>query len=175
MQLGVALRRRGFKVVGPKPGPDFLVEDELGRIWIEAVTTREGAPRKPDTILAFEPGVAADVPNDGYVLRLTSVMEEKRKKFLQYRENDWVQPNDRCIIAVCNGMPGSHIVTYQHALRAVFPLGHQYVSIDRKTMKTVGEGYTYQDSLEPVAASKPAIKKTAFVADDWPQISAMLF
>ena len=41
--LGVALRRSGFTLAAPKPGPDFLTHDCEGSVWIEAVVTQSGA------------------------------------------------------------------------------------------------------------------------------------
>jgi hypothetical protein len=175
MQLGVALRRKGMNPSAPKPGPDFLVLDGQQKIWIEAVVFNSGSETNHDRIAPFDMNRAQYVPHDAYSLRISSVVDRKRKKFVEYRAAGFVGQNDRCVIAVCCAIGGGHIAGSMDAIRAVYPLGPQTITINRETAEVVRRGYAYQGSLERQEAGKKPIPKTAFLDPLYAETSGILY
>jgi hypothetical protein len=176
MQLGVALRRRGLSTSRPKSGPDFLVEDDQGKIWIEAIVATSGVTGKLSWVPPFQDGVAQNVPVERYILRLTTAMEEKRKKRNKDLEKGkTVKMGDRFIIAVCAAVGSSHFVTARNALQAVFPMGHQQVNVDLRTNEFSDGGFSYRDAIARADPGAVPISTTAFLDPKYAGISALLF
>ncbi len=178
MQLGFALRCKGLNLSSPKPrkgGPDFLVQDASGKIWVEAVVATSGDRSNLDRIVPFEVNCVSDVPNDGYVLRIASVLDRKRRQIETYRDEGLIAAHDRCVIAVCAAIGSSHFVSAMHAVRAVYPVGYPNVTLDRETMKIVGRGHSYQGELMRQGSDRTPIPTTAFLDQTWSGISGVLF
>ena len=104
--------QHGYSLSCPKRkklgGPDILVEYGDFRIWIEAVTATNGAPTKPDSLAKPERGQEEyTIPDERIILRYTTALYEKHKKYLEYRAQGIVTESDAYVIAV-NGFPLSY-------------------------------------------------------------------
>lgn len=81
MYVGNALLDAGHNLIAPKPGPDFGIELNGQRIWIEAVAATAGDPCKPDSVVQPKPGpdglISGYVPQDQIVLRCTTAIHSK--------------------------------------------------------------------------------------------------
>jgi hypothetical protein len=180
MYLGCSLLEMGLALKRSDPGPDLLIEHDAGRIWIEAITPTAGdttsADRVPDLIPISEGGSAQTVPVDKIILRYTAALEEKRLKFVAYRRKGMVAEGDICVIAIS----GAHLAprggygdTVPYIVRAVLPFGNLYVSLDRKSLEVVDQGYTLQESIKK--ASGTAIPTTAFLDGEYAGIAGVVF
>ncbi len=130
------LRAQGYEPMGvTKPagqnGPDFRIEHAGRTIWIEAVVPGpqgiSGAYLQP---LALGGEISLKTkPNDEIVLRLTSVIADKRLKLDNYREKGIIGANDCTVIAVnicrlLGGDPdGNGISQWPFSMEALFPIG----------------------------------------------------
>ncbi|MEL6232897.1 MAG: hypothetical protein AAFR46_00680 [Pseudomonadota bacterium] len=84
-----------------KDGPDFLVEDVGGRVWIEAVTFEHGSDANPDRVpeLVYD-GKIRKVPVAEVELRISQAFDVKSKKVKKYIEGGLVNRDDRVLIAI---------------------------------------------------------------------------
>src|ERR1051325_8261226 len=110
-------------------GPDFCVEIESQRIWIEAVVpSPEGIPASWLEPPTHEPRVRSK-PDAERVLRCTSVIADKQRKFAHYLETGIVEPHDVTVVAVniCRlsdwDVDGCGISQLPLTMEAVFPIG----------------------------------------------------
>lgn len=99
-------------------GPDFLVQDEYGKIWIEATALKCGNEDKPDSVPEIkraeivmlskdsverkEP-IAHQVPVDSIELRITTAMSSKIGQLHKYLKKGIVAKDDRVLIAINTG------------------------------------------------------------------------
>lgn len=104
LYLCCALTRKGFKPVtiahGKSGGPDFLVELDGSRIWIEAICPEPGDSNAPDSAECVDFGFA---PINEMTLRCTSALQAKLEKYRNYAKKGVVAPADLRIIAVSTG------------------------------------------------------------------------
>jgi hypothetical protein len=126
--LGCSLRNH-ITAAG-QHGPDFCVDHQGRTIWIEAtVPSPEGIPadwleppRKGECRLKTK-------PDQQRVLRCTSAIDAKQKKFVEYRAKGIVGGGDCAVIAVniCRlsdwDVDGSGISQLPLLMEAVFPMG----------------------------------------------------
>ncbi len=143
---------RGYSVSCPKGGgPDILLELNRRRIWMEAVTLTNGQPGKPDSLIeprapaTSEPEEADEsgsLPEERIVLRYTSAIREKYRKYLCYLRKDYVQKNDAYVIAVNSARLAyrwvSADIDQPRFLKAVYPIGELELLWDRKARKIAG-------------------------------------
>jgi len=96
-------QQHGYSVSCPKyntGGPDICVEHGDFCIWIEAVTATDGDSTKADSAIKPELVQGDIVPDEKIILRYTTAIYEKHKKYLEYRAKGTVAKNDAYIIAV---------------------------------------------------------------------------
>ncbi len=103
MQLAVALRRAGFKLEAPKPGPDFLTYDGQNKVWIEAVIAEPG--NGADLVPGAPFITVVDAPEDKIILRITNALDSKIKKLAEYIAGGIIEKSDRYVIALCAAIP----------------------------------------------------------------------
>lgn len=111
-------------------GPDFCVNHKGQKIWIEAIApSPEGIPTD-----WLEPHRNGEIkvktkPDKERVLRCTSAIDTKQKKFAEYRDKGIVGENDCVMIAVnfCRlsdwDIDGNGISQLPLVMEAVFPIG----------------------------------------------------
>jgi hypothetical protein len=129
------LRANGYAVrntvrASGQQGPDFCVEHQGQRIWIEAtVPAPDGIPA--DWLAPPRSGVVVvkSKPDAERVLRCTSAIVDKRDKFAEYRAKGIVGDDDCTVIAVniCRlsswDFDGSGISQLPLVMEALFPVG----------------------------------------------------
>ena len=127
MYLASHLLNQG-KVLVPKDaraqsGPDILIEEEGRRIWIEAVSPTPGAAENPDKVTPLQVDEEVhNVPAAPLLLRVTSQLYDKSKKFGQYRNNGIVAQGDLCIIGInCGDMEGFEVLGASYIANAFYP------------------------------------------------------
>jgi hypothetical protein len=126
--MGYALR--GSVTAAGQHRPDFCLSYQDRTIWIEAIVpSPEGIP--PDWLEAPSPGVlrVKTKPDQQRVLRCTSAIYDKQKKFAEYRSKGIVGEYDCTVIAVniCQlsdwDIDGCGISQLPLLMEAVFPIG----------------------------------------------------
>jgi len=182
MYLTCALLQHGqqhsYSVCCPKPkktgGPDILVEHGNHRIWIEAVVATDGDATKADSVTKPELAQGYTVPDEKMVLRYTTAIYEKHKKYLEYRSKGIVAADDSYVIAV-NGSPLSYRWAQPEIpriLEAVFPIGPIEVTLDRKTAKIVEVGHQFRPIVYKNTGGE--VSTEFFVNNQYCGISAIL-
>ena len=149
-------------------GPDFLLEAEGCRVWIEVICP--GPSGVPSSWLQLQLNVATSMPHEEILLRWTSAIKEKTDKLVGslegepgYLQKGLVAHGDVYVIAV-NGVRLRHgpfpsltgISQFPFAAEAVFPIGPYQVRIDNESLEVVGSGHQHRIALnKPNGASVP--------------------
>lgn len=165
--LGHELLEAGLALRPSHNGPDFLLEHEGRKIWIEVICPQPSGI--PAEWLAQPTGKAFDYPHDATLLRWTSAIKEKAEKLLGnpakelkgYIDKGVVGEKDAYVIAVnaCL-LRGPHfpsitgISQFPYAVEAAFSIGPLTIYIDRNTLQASGSGHQH----------RPIIKKPNGVA-----------
>ena len=188
MYLTVTLIRSGFvpKRVG-NTGPEFFIEVEARRFWVEAIAP--GAGDGIDRVPGFPPGTVFDNPkeqDDGYsvavfdnpneqvILRYTNALAEKHAKYLNDIQKGIINQDDGYILAInCRGIPHARFGSViPYALQAFLSLGPLTVAFDPISSKTTNRYFTKR---EYVGKSKGTqIPTTAFLDPTYSGISAII-
>ena len=167
---------RGYRVCCPKPGPDILLEYGGRRVWIEAVTATNGTAGLPDSVVEPNPDGSCKIPEEKIVLRYTSSMREKYGKYLRYLRDGRLNRADAFVVAI-NAASLSYKWTQAENdvprfLKALYPLGHYQLLLDKQTAEVVGRGN--QPRFRILKASGAEVLVQAFVDKRWRAISAVL-
>ena len=171
MYIACALREIGFQVSRGNAGPDFWVESNEGRIWIEAIAPEAGDSGNPDYVPEPPLNQVSDTPVRQIILRLTGAIYEKQAKFSSYRSCGIVGQSDRCVIAL-SAAKLRYPVTIDYLQRALYEAGDIYVAIDPASLKIVEQGRRHEPQIAKRAKS---INKPSFLHDGCDHISALLF
>jgi leucyl-tRNA synthetase len=156
--------------------PDICILDGKRRIWIEAIAPDEG--RGPDQVRGpqstEEGGGFGPVPVRQAQLRVTGALWTKSNIVQRYLNEGVIGPNDVRIIAIGGGRFGRHVPEggLPLILSSVFPIGQEYVSIDRETGAVVGQGF--EPSLTISRQGDP-IPRTAFIDGPFAHVSGVLW
>ena len=160
MFLARHLVEQGFEIRSNDPGPDFSFETDGKKVWIEAT--------------APEPG-ANHVSDEQILLRWTSALSVKKKKFLEYRSKGIVQNNDVCLIAINGHLLGGGPwgeSQLPDAVEAVFPVGLLTIDIHRRTGERNG---LYNSERRSVRKSSGAdVPTDSFLRQENRHISAVV-
>ena len=136
MYLAVALIKKGLPVC-QKPrdiGPEILLEMEDHRIWIEATCATRGDNQSPDYVLKPPSGKGTTLDIDKYVLRITSSLYDKQKKFKEYLDKGYVKKEDKLVIAINFNLLGEVLAdNYNLFLRALYRVGDPVIQINTTT------------------------------------------
>ena len=97
MRLSHVLADLGLSLSFSRSGPDIKITG-APTVYIEAVAPDMSLPLERNHELSVEH--VAPVPEDEVILRYTTVMDTKWKKYLEYREKGVVGPADCYVIAV---------------------------------------------------------------------------
>ena len=155
MYLTVSLLREGFHVKCPKPGPDIRLDLNGRHVWIEAVCATSGEKGRPASIPDLPLGHAADVPMDSYVLRVSSSLRDKAKKFEQYIQDGDVSQRDLVVIAInINAVDGLWIYMDDVMKKALYGIGDPVLRIDPGTRRVVDTHHQEIESI-PKKSSDP--------------------
>jgi hypothetical protein len=175
MYLGCSLLNRGFKIQSNDYGPDFCFDLGGQKVWVEAVAPSAGEEGKPDRVPDLEFGVAQKSPRDQIIMRYASGFKEKSDKFLSYMKAGLVADDDIKIIALSSSRirGWGHGDTQPYILSALYPVGRPYVTIDTKTLKTVGQGNEFQPNVTKKNESE--ISTMPFLSSEFSHISGLIY
>jgi type I restriction enzyme S subunit len=137
--LADKLSKAGIQITRETSGPDFLIEHEGKRIWIEVITPEANGILDEWINYDSRNDHAVMRPNNAIILRWTSAIKEKSDKLKKYLRNGLVINGDIYVIAV-NGrlLRGWGGVfpnlcgdsQFPFAVEATFCLGALGISID---------------------------------------------
>lgn len=157
--------------------PDLCVLDDGRRIWIEAIAPDRGADG-PDQVRGPRPinegGGLAVAPIRQAQLRTTSALLTKSRVIKRYVAEGTIGPDEVRLIAINAGRFG--VIVPEEPLplvmSAVFPLGPQYLTIDRDSGDVVDEGFQFSPSI---ARTGDSIPRTAFLDERFDHVSGLLW
>lgn len=173
MDLTVSLLEQGLNVECPKPGPDVCLKYDNKNIWVEAIAPQKGSGA--DKVPEQKDGVVCNVPNEKIILRYTSAISEKFNKYQEYLDKNILSDEEPYVIAI-NGcqIPSARLdFDPPRIVRSVFPIGDEYVTIDKKAMKAVDRGFQFKASVKKESGSDIMIKH--FIEPDFSGVSAIIF
>lgn len=168
--LAYELLEAGCRLIPVCTGPDFLIEDDGRRIWIEVICPRpEGIPY---AWLEGPSGKVKRMPHEAMLLRWTAAINEKAEKLLGnpdsgrrgYLQKGIVADTDVYVIAVnARLLRGPYFASVTgisqlpFAAEAVFAIGAYAVSIDRNTLEIVNSRHLHRPTIpKPNGAQVPA-------------------
>ena len=174
MYLGCSLLDRGFRIDTPgDEGPDLFARIKRQRFWFEATAPSggTGADRVPEPI----EGKLGAVPEGQILLRLTAAIEAKREHFERAAEKGIVAADEGAIICIDGrGIPNSISDFEPHRIvKAVFPIGSDQFTLDRKTMEVVDSGFEYRPHITKTSGTE--VPTTGFLDDRLRKISALIY
>jgi hypothetical protein len=183
MYLGCALLDAG-KRLQPRANrpegqgnPDFCVIDGDRRIWIEAIAPDVGDPGEdqvPDLVMAEDGGGAQVQPLRQIHLRITSALWTKKRALEQYRVDGVIGEQDVCLVAIGGGRFALQAAgeDFPTALSAVYPIGDEFVRVNRDNHQVVAHGYHRAEVIERAAGNIP---RTAFFDGRFAHVSGLIW
>ena len=157
--------------------PDLCVLDDGRRIWIEAITPREGEPG-PDRMVRPVPvnegGGFVAAPIRQAQLRTSHAFWTKAQRIGYYMEQGVIAPEDIRIIAISASRFGVYISEQPLPLimTTLFPIGDAYITIDRETGGVLAEGF---HAAPFIARDRGPIPRTAFLDEHFAHISGVIW
>ncbi|TAZ51024.1 hypothetical protein [Rhizobium ruizarguesonis] len=174
--LARQLQSLGLPLSHAAEGPDFLIEHDGQRTWIEVITPEPKGLPEAWTNHVF--GNVISLPHEELLLRWTAAIKEKAEKLLGrtdrrtdaripgYRDKEIVRDADRYVIAIngrlLRGFGGAFaelngISQFPYAVESTLAIGPLQVKIDRSTLETMGSGHQYRMRIrKPSGAEVPA-------------------
>jgi len=150
MYLACTLLDNSIPILNTGKGPDFLIKQNAGRIWIEAIAPTSGADVNVDRVPEMKLGVASRVPDEQIILRYSSAIKEKYdNKYNKYVGDGVIASNDAYVIAINGCKIPSAIMELEvpRILKAVFPIGYKQIKIDTKTGIVIDTGYQFRNKI----------------------------
>ena len=147
--------------------------------WIEAITPDVGAAdnpdRVPDIIPLNEGGGFELAPRRQIELRISHALRQKRNQLERNRNAGLIRADDRCVVAISGAMFRGRAGTggLPRAVTALYPIGEQFVRIDRRTMDIVEQGYHPSFHIEREA--REPIPRYAFTDDHFSIVSGVIW
>lgn len=174
---GKSLRRRdAVKRADRDKGPDVCIPESERTIWIENISQGRGADDNPDQIPELpRNGQAVFAPKEQVALRITNGLDTKNKVFAAYREKDWVKATDPCVVAISGAQYFSQSgdLDLPMAIKAVYPLGEQYVVINAETEEVVRKGRHYSPHIK--RGNGDTIPRDGFLTGAYAGVSGLLW
>jgi hypothetical protein len=178
MMLARHLHALGYNPIVSDEGPDFQIEHDGKKIWIEAICPKpEGLPQH--WLRGPKPGELKvhDVPHNEVLLRWTAAIKEKCEKYGDYLQKRIVSECDAYIIAVNGCQLGVFpldrgVSQFPYALEAVYPVGPLTVPIDKATRKVGQPFYSIRSQIK-TAAGAP-VSTTVFLDKSNAGVSAVI-
>ena len=175
MMLAMVLKSEGYELKSTDHGPDFVIEKEVKRVFIEAVCPGPGDESNPNSVPPIVHGapIAQEVPVPQIVLRIRSALEDKKQKYKNYIEQGIVSSDDCCVIALSSSKLSPRAKLWPPTImRATHGLGNPYV-IFGKGEGVVGEGIESCESIPKVSGED--IDTRFFLSEENGLISAVLY
>jgi hypothetical protein len=163
------MEKVGLSLSRQSAGPDFLIEHQQKRIWVEVICpTPTGIPAD---WLDPPNGRAYALPHADLLLRWTSAIKEKAEKLIGkpgipqsgYLHKGYVGENDAYVIAINGrllraGWPQIEgISQWPFVVEATFSVGPFALTLDRDSLDVVDRGHQHRPIIpKPNGASVPA-------------------
>jgi hypothetical protein len=173
MYLCVTMLKRGFDVEkGGKKGPEFSITIGGKRIWFEAIAPQAGLGA--DQVPEIEIGECNDVPTEQVLLRYTSALSEKLRKYQVDCAKGIISENDVYVVAInSNKIPNAQFGSaLPYHVQAFLPFGYPTVVINPKTQEKVDEYFQYRDEVKKINGE--SISTKAFLDPAYSGISAVI-
>ncbi|MDO8618338.1 MAG: hypothetical protein Q7R49_00150 [Candidatus Daviesbacteria bacterium] len=174
LHLGSTLLNRGNQLGNHSNiGPDFKIQNEDKNIWIEAIAVEKGDGQ--DKVPDIEYGKVIDVPEKEMLLRLTSGLQEKYRKYLSYLDNNTIGQNDPFVIAI-DRSPLEHTdPQIPLILKCLFAIGHQVLFLKRENSQPKTEGSTWSAREKVNKISGSEVEMLMFRDSSFEGISVVIY
>lgn len=175
MMVAKILKSEKYKPTSTEHGPDFVMEKDGKKIFVEAICPGPGEEGNPNSVSPIKYGasVAERVPVDQIVLRICSALDEKKKKYKEYLKCGIISRSDICVIAISSSKLSPRACLSPPAImRATHGLGAPYVIFGPGT-SDANEGIRYCESIPK--ASGEEIDTRFFLSGENSLISAVLY
>ena len=175
MMLAKIIKSEGYEPTSADHGPDFVVEKDGKRVFIEAICPGPGDEDNPNSVPSIVYGalIAPAVPEAQIILRICNALDEKKRKYAHYLRQGIVSESDICIIAVNSSKLGRAFGSWPPAImRATHGLGSPYVIFGRGE-GVVDEGFKSCKSITKVNGEE--IDTSFLLSEDNSLISAVLY
>lgn len=160
-------------------GPDFCLETEAGRVWVEATTLApNGLPS--EWLAPAIPGkaVAKRVPHEKILLRWTSALVEKHRQLVKRLDGGSVKRGSAYVIAInaARCFDGNSwdegASRWPYAAESVFPIGPLAVSVDPSGKASS----TWEQSIRYIVENKnkSAVATNSFLLEEFSDVSALI-
>jgi hypothetical protein len=175
MLLARHLHLEGHKLIPTNGGPDIKFELDGKTVWVEAVAPEpKGLP--PEWLDPSYTG-AGSFPHEGILLRWTTALDAKWKKYAEYRKKGMVAASDAYVVAINGSQLGRFpetrgISQMPFGVEAVFPVGPLAYRFNESTRK-IGEGFI-SERFHIVNANNSAVPTTSFLDPKYAGISALI-
>ena len=177
MYLFVALQEQGLNPQkGQALGPDFYLEIDERRFWVEAIApdAGEGEDRVPNT-RNDPPGeiIVRDVPRREVLLRYTHALAAKRDKWLGWLAKGVVAPTDGYLVAIDGrGFNDYYDGVIPLFIEAFLPFGHLTLMINKVTLKTEGRYFQHSDTVHK--QNQAPVSTAPLLDDSYAPVTAVL-
>ena len=107
-------------------------------------------------------------------LRITSTLLSKSRVVARYRQEGVIAPNEVCLIAIGAGEFGAYAAGLDRplALSAVFPIGDEYVTLDRGTGRVLEQGVRLSMTI---SRARGDVDRTAFLDPAYSHVSGLIW
>lgn len=179
LYCGATMRFHGKNIVEKgKKGPDHLLCESLGKVWVEDIAVTSGVgpdavpPLRSANVLKGESISTQTIPEDEMALRITHGLREKFYKYERYCENDVVKQNEPYVIAINRGafLYPDHIPL---VLKAVFSIGQPFMRFDPETGEHTSSGWTREGEIFKINGAP--VPKNFFQLEEFAGISAVIY
>jgi hypothetical protein len=174
LRLAWTLHRQGQRLTTIRPaGPDLTLLGNL-RVHVEAVVPSVTEELLHNDRMARSGG--APVPEDAMILRVTGVIQEKRKQYSKFLEKGLVAGTEPFVIAVCGASMPHAVLTSRvpWILKPLFALGREYVIVELESDDEPSRGGIHHVPVRETANGAP-VDAALFMDRTCAEISAVLF
>jgi type I restriction enzyme S subunit len=163
MYLACTLKDSGNNLL-PKikrKGPDIgIMSEDLSCIWVEATAATPGYGNDRIPLPKLSGEMWFRVPEEQIVLRYTTAVDAKFKKYTQYRNENVISESEPYIIAVNgNKVPYGWDGEIPYIVQAVLPFGLPTCKFAWDTQEDTTTGYAYRPEINKVSGKEVPVVK----------------
>lgn len=174
LYLGSVLLIRGYKLGKHSDfGPDIMIPFKFGNIWVEAISVEKGIGL--NRVPKVKNGIWMDVPEEQMLLRLSSGLLDKYKKYTTYLEKGIISDGDPFIIAIDRSSLEFTDPQIPLILKCLFAIGHQVLFIKSKEQKTQSESSNWSERSSVAKVNGNNVDMLMFKDQTYSGISAIIY
>ncbi|MHC1791039.1 hypothetical protein [Solidesulfovibrio sp.] len=181
LNLAERLQESGLDISSRRTGPDFKALIDGTVVWFEAISPKpEGLPKEYFCPVAEGTSIRCiTVPFEKILLRVTSAIRDKAKKFDHYISDGIVNENDICVVAIDTtqlGMDGAVGVSQNPTIvEATYPIGPLELKIDRETGDIVDSGLSYRPTVPKISPNGfVSVETDSFLSGGYRHVGAAI-